>query len=277
MILLNTRPSERAHVLSNALQAQGVTVLDLPLLELNALQISEREQGYQHAFIQFAHAYHALVVISPTAAKLGLGSCPQGFRPHCPVIAVGQATANVLNHAGWQVVCPLESSNEAMMQMAALSTLSVGDKVLVWRGRGGRRLLVTHLQHQGVTVDAIAWYQRQRPTELDTLFTNVESELNRLIHSSCISPSVCKATQAPKPTVNKPIVLISSGEAFKNWQEVITKSKSYRLHDFSYLTFGKRLTDTLTNLTLTCQRIDNLDPDNVWQGMQALQKAGDSG
>ena len=45
-----------------------------------------------------------------------------------------------------------------------------------------------------------------------------------------------------------------------------------QLDDFNYLTFGKRLTDTLEELQLNCIRIDNLDVEEVWRGIELTVK-----
>lgn len=266
MIFINTRPTSRAQPLSLAMQNRGMTVLEMPLLELAPVDISGRELQYQKDFYQQPERYQALVVVSPTAARMGLAACPQGFMPKCAVIAVGHATAEVLRAAGWQVQCPDEYSNEGMIKMPSLNTLSTGHHILVWRGRGGRRVLVNFLQENGVTVDAIAWYQRRCPIDALDKFTKLQQQLVTL---SAQSEPIAPIT---------PITLISSGEAFTNWRMLfaewqadrITSTDAAQLSDFDYLTFGKRLTDTLQDLQLNCMRIEHLDDDEVWQGIQRL-------
>ena len=41
MLFINTRPADRAQQLTSALQAEGLTVLELPLLALDAMPWSE--------------------------------------------------------------------------------------------------------------------------------------------------------------------------------------------------------------------------------------------
>lgn len=263
MIFINTRPANRAESLTKAMQARGLKVIELPLLELEALAISEGEQHYQQVFTS-THHYQAMVVVSPSAARLGLASCPKGFVPNCAVIAVGQATATVLQKAGWDVHCPEESSNEGMMRMPELAKLSQGHHVLIWRGRGGRRLLVSHLQDNGVRVDAIAWYQRQCPQNLKSKFKAI---VPKIVHFS--------SDKNRHTNQSKSIVLISSGEAFTNWRWLIDELQSdvsqYSLTDFRYLTFGQRLSDTLMALDLEYVRIDSLFDEEVWRGVVALK------
>ena len=81
------------------------------------------------------------------------------------IIAVGNATAATLlkdtrvksnNH---RVLQPIIASNEGMLAMPEIEQLKAGDKLLVWRGLGGRRLLVDTLKARGVRTDSIAWYE----------------------------------------------------------------------------------------------------------------------
>lgn len=263
MIFINTRPTHRAQPLTVAMQQKGMTVFDLPLLELVAIDVSEREKHYQQKFCQQSDHYQALVVVSPTAARMGLSACPKGFVPKCAVIAVGHATAEVLRAEGWPVQCPDEYSNEGMIKMPALNKLGAGNQVLVWRGRGGRRVLVNFLQDNGVRVDAIAWYQRRCPEQAHSQFIELRQQLTAL---------------APD---TRPIVLISSGEAFTNWRLLFAELESdsiatkawAQLTDFDYLTFGKRLTETLRELSLNCRRIEHLDTEEVGLGIQLLSKS----
>lgn len=255
MIFINTRPTSRSLLLTQAMQDKGMTVLEMPLLELAPIDISEREQQYQQQFCQQHDHYQALVVVSPTAARMGLAACPKGFIPNCAVIAVGHATADILRAQGWQVQCPEEYSNEGMIKMAALNSLGAGDHILVWRGRGGRRVLVNFLQDNEVEVHAIAWYQRQCPIDAPTKFEQLQQQLTTLVSDQ------------------RPIALVSSGEAFTNWRLLFAESEGEKgnglqLADFNYLTFGKRLTETLEELRLNCIRIDNLDVEEVWRGIE---------
>ncbi|WP_296404404.1 uroporphyrinogen-III synthase [Psychrobacter sp.] len=267
MIFINTRPTNRSKPLSQAMQKRGLTVLEMSLLELVPVDISEREQQYQQDFYQQPDHYQALVVVSPTAARMGLAACPTDFVPNCAVIAVGHATAQILQAQGWQVQCPDEYSNEGMIKMPSLNSLSAGDHLLMWRGRGGRRVLVNSLQDNGVEVNAIAWYQRHCSIDAPTKFKQLQQYL-------------CKIKSNKRP-----IVLISSGEAFINWRllfagleadleaDLKPPTIAYQLADFDYLTFGKRLTDTLSDLQLNCIRIEHLDADEVWRGVKVLQRA----
>ena len=68
MLLINTRPSERAAGLTQQLQAAQISVLELPLLELHAQPYSDE---LLRLYRQLDQA-KIIVVVSPTAAQIGM-------------------------------------------------------------------------------------------------------------------------------------------------------------------------------------------------------------
>ena len=190
-VVINTRPVERAAPLTNHLQAAGFSVVDIPMLSLEARPTTEQDMALMRQW--FAGDYQALVIVSPTAATSGLAVWQaleherqaqlaevnnsaqkdvsfKGLTAPSHLIAVGEATAAVLNDAkldatNYQVLQPLIANNEGMLAMPEIDSLQAGDKLLVWRGLGGRRLLVNTLQARGVHIDSIAWYERKMPND----------------------------------------------------------------------------------------------------------------
>ncbi len=73
MLFINTRPADRAQQLTSALQAEGLTVLELPLLALEAMPWSE---SLATLFAQI-NEVQVIVVVSPASGGIwhaGLGS-----------------------------------------------------------------------------------------------------------------------------------------------------------------------------------------------------------
>ncbi len=258
---INTRPRERAGALTAFFLQHSIAVYELPLLALEPLVLTDTETSYQQCLIGKeieGKSYHAVGVISATAAEMGLLSCGKNFIPNCPVIAVGAKTAQVLTQVGWQVVCPTESSNEGMMQLPELATLKAGNRVLIWRGQGGRQLLSDDLIKRGVQVDSIAWYERQCPHDLPETLATLFNQLN------------------PQ---RQTFLLISSGEAYGHWQTVMNQRSeeneasephphAWQLTDFVYLTLGERLSNRLRQVGLDVVQIDNLNPQTVLKGIK---------
>lgn len=263
MTVINTRPSERAAPLTKLLQASGFMAVDMPMLALNPLIVREESLDFMRRWQ--AGDYQALVVVSPTAAASGLKVWHQlldeanlSKKPIIPdpIVAVGTATAAVLEAAGCPVRQPKIANNEGMLAMPEIARLQAGDRLLIWRGLGGRRLLVDTLQARGVVIDSIAWYERVMP---EGVLTDYQRWSASFFQSD-------KATTDPKP-----VVIISSGTAFEHWTHVVQVSSDTEdgshtprtLADFRYIVLGERLADMVAAHKLDHTRVEDLDPKTI--------------
>ena len=290
-VVINTRPVERAAPLTEHLQAAGMSVIDMPMLTLEARPTTEQDMGLMRQW--FAGDYQALVIVSPTAAASGLAvwqaleherhaqksseNASQqketgftGLEAPSHLIAVGEATAAVLNDAklaasSYQVLQPLIANNEGMLAMPEIDSLQAGDKLLVWRGLGGRRLLVDTLQARGVHIDSIAWYERKMPADAMTQYEQWQTQF-------LAQQSKQQATAQPKP-----IVIVSSGTAFEHWETIVkavaakasesNKDKiagsPLKLNDFAYVVLGERLANMVARQQLSYWRVEDLAPATI--------------
>lgn len=272
-IIINTRPVERAAPLTQHLQALGYSVAAIPMLALEPQPVSATDIKLMHQWL--AGGYQALVVVSPTAAASGLAVWQKLERQTqidsnskllttvikmpSALIAVGEATAAVLQEANYQVLQPTIANNEGMLAMAEIKSLQAGDKLLVWRGLGGRRLLVDTLQARGVHIDSIAWYERTLPEQA---YANYKRWLKQFSQLS---------TTINRP---KPVVIISSGTAFEHWIKVVSQAQSsfselhnnitlLSLADFAYVVLGVRLAEMVAEQQLDYWRVEDLDPKTI--------------
>ena len=292
-VVINTRPIERAAPLTQHLQAAGMTVVDMPMLTLESRATTAQDMGLMRQW--FAGDYQALVIVSPTAAASGLAvwqalederqvqkSCEnasaqketelKALKAPSHLIAVGKATAAVLNDAkldasSYQVLQPLIANNEGMLAMPEIESLQAGDKLLVWRGLGGRRLLVDTLQARGVHIDSIAWYERIMPADAMAQYEEWHAQF-------LTQQSLQHTTSVAQP---KPIVIVSSGTAFEHWETVVkavaTKdlesnkgkmaSSPLKLNDFSYVVLGERLANMVARQQLSYWRVEDLAPTTI--------------
>ena len=142
--------------------------------------------------------------------------------------------------------------------MPEIDSLQAGDKLLVWRGLGGRRLLVNTLQARGVHIDSIAWYERKMPNDAMAQYKEWYAQyLNQ------------------KSEQPRPIVIVSSGTAFEHWQAIVTEvaaqkanaEKSNRaplqLNDFAYVVLGERLANMVASQDLSYWRVEDLAPETI--------------
>ncbi len=215
-ILINTRPTHRGDAIR---QMTGVMVVDLPLLEIRSLPIADDAQAMMAQFCQ--GAYDALVITSVESARRALDYLRSHqvnvpTLPNTPIIAVGTATAQVMQAYGFDVILPQTTNNEGMLTLPQIKSLTAHDRVLIWRGVGGRRLLHDTLTAKGVHIDAIEWYERTTPSDLYDNF-------------SAILPTL-------PTTPNHAHVIISSEMAYQAWASLPHAETRYH-----YLALGERL------------------------------------
>ncbi|MFZ2843853.1 uroporphyrinogen-III synthase [Psychrobacter sp.] len=299
-VVINTRPVERAAPLTRHLQAAGMSVIDMPMLTLQPRQTTDDDMKLMRHWL--AGEYQALVIVSPTAAASGLsiwqlleresqaeraidhqigyieGEGIQGsfeaLAAPSHLIAVGEATAAVLNEiksssTNYEVLQPTIANNEGMLAMPEIESLQAGDKLLVWRGLGGRRLLVDTLQARGVHIDSIAWYERKMP--IDAMAQYQEWLVPLLAQQSL------QQTISVQPL--KPIVIVSSGTAFEHWESIVravadqglesisnqdmTVIAPLELSDFAYVVLGERLANMVAEQQLSYWRVEDLAPETI--------------
>lgn len=296
-VVINTRPIERAAPLTQCLQAAGLSVIEMPMLTLQARATTDKDRQMMRQWL--AGDYQALVIVSPTAAASGLAmwqaleverqkpnkttelveSALMALETPSHLIAVGDATAAVLNNAqlpvaSYQVRQPSIANNEGMLAMPEIESLQAGDKLLIWRGLGGRRLLVDTLQARGVHIDSIAWYERIMPED-------AQSQYGQWLQDFYAQ----NALQA-NATVDrvKPIVVISSGTAFEHWASIVeaavvkvldeknleaianqskTDNAALKLSDFAYVVLGERLANMVAQQQLSYWRVEDLAPETI--------------
>ena len=297
-LVINTRPVERAAPLTRHLQAAGMSVVDMPMLTLQPRLTTDSDMILMRQWL--AGEYQALVIVSPTAAASGLAIWQllerEREREHqangatdkeveaiegssnilvapSHLIAVGEATAAVLNeaklsNASYQVLQPAIANNEGMLAMPEIDSLQAEDKLLVWRGLGGRRLLVDTLQARGVHIDSIAWYERKMPIDAMMQYQQWLQDFNNRNATVGIT-----ASQQVKP-----IVIVSSGTAFEHWESIVQAAKTFdvaaehqvmsvnaplKLSDFSYVVLGERLANMVAEQNLSYWRVEDLAPETI--------------
>ena len=288
-VVINTRPVERSAPLTQHLQAAGLSVVEMPMLALQSRPTTDDDIMLMQQWL--AGAYKALVIVSPTAAAAGLAvwqmleqanqvqhdendQIEASLKVPSHIIVVGEATASVLNNTPavelkYQVRQPEIANNEGMLAMPEIESLQAGDKLLVWRGLGGRRLLVDALQARGVHVDSIAWYERKMPVEASVQY-------EQWLQGFLTEHSVQDISRSEQP---KPIVVVSSGAAFEHWETIVnavaekglestanrttTVLRPLELADFAYVVLGERLANMVADQQLYYWRVEDLAPETI--------------
>lgn len=159
--ILNPRPASQAGGLSTLLRAEGAEVVELPLLAIEPLNVS----GAARQRLLDLDRYDFCFFVSRNAARLGLAAVADFWPqwPHrLPALAVGEATAALLDDAGLQVLVPNEESSEGVLALPELVE-PAGLNILIFRGEGGRELFADELRARGARVDVVELYRRVLP------------------------------------------------------------------------------------------------------------------
>lgn len=256
MIFVNTRPHHQATALSAYLKqpkvrqmlGEPLCVVDMPLLKIMPISLSESSLHKLGCLSD----YRVLVVVSVNAwqyAKdlVDVATLTTLSRQSLTVIAVGAATAHALMACGVHCQMPKTANNEGMLAMSAINNLTATDKVMIWRGVGGRTLLNDVLQARGMTVDGIAFYERTKPDALN------------------LQP-LC-ADDAAQTDI---VVLITSQQAFEHW----CQSAQDLAGAVTYIALGARLTSLVQHKSKEGVRvlmINDLAPDSILQAILTIQ------
>lgn len=256
MLFLNTRPPDRAALLSNILKAAKIEVLELPLLELVEEPYSVMLEGLYQQLPQA----HAIVVVSPTAAHVGMRYLAQAgmtlkVLTQIQWIAVGKATQRTLAEYGISSIVPDVETSEGMLELPILTALKPKSTLAFWRGEGGRVFMMDHFRQLGIQVLNFVLYKRQCPNSTLSLF---QQYVDRLNQAECFA------------------VLISSEASWLNWLSLVNAypkivEKAY------YLTLGPRLTRLVSTyqreqgLTLGWVEIENLQKETILHYLDRIQ------
>lgn len=166
--VLLTRAEADNRRLAARLDARGIDTVSVPLLHIEALD----ESGAQRSMMLELDRYHAVMVVSPVAARVGLERLDK-YWPQMPVgiqwLAVGSSTAAILEAEGLAVHTPQSGQHsEALLELPIWNELlrTPALRVLIWRGNGGRELLADQVRQAGGQVDYLELYRRTAPQGL---------------------------------------------------------------------------------------------------------------
>lgn len=166
--LIVTRPADQADQLIAGLQAMGHDVLHMPLMDIRPIADDDSRQALvaRRCFLDLDY-YHMVITISANASRLGL-EWLDNYWPQAPVgiqwFGVGPASIAPLREAALDAQCPAHQfDSEGLLALPELHAVQ-HQKVLIWRGLGGRETLAEVLRQRGAQVDYAELYERQALT-----------------------------------------------------------------------------------------------------------------
>ncbi len=165
--MIVTRPEGQADELLAGVQALGFTTLHQPLMHIRPFADDDSpESAIARARILATDEYYGVIAISQNAAECGL-RWMDTYWPQMPVgihwFGVGPTTALPLQAFGLAVKTPATRfDSEGLLELPELQADRVADqKILIWRGVGGRETLATVLRERGARIDYAELYTRE--------------------------------------------------------------------------------------------------------------------
>ena len=160
--ILVTRPQPQAEQLAIALMAEHADVTVLPMVEIHPI-IAPSEQT---PLIQDLDHFQHILLTSIPAVRYGLNLIDNWW-PQRPINihwhAIGEATANLLADNSIQTELPSHGvDSEALLTSPLLQNIN-NQRILIIKGKGGRRKLQDTLSDRGADVSTLSVYRRSCP------------------------------------------------------------------------------------------------------------------
>jgi uroporphyrinogen-III synthase len=226
-----TRPQAQVPAWRACLTSAGADTVVASLMAIVPISDKADSQAVRQR-VMALDTYQHVIFVSQNAAHYGLqwiDDCWSKLPSEINVYAVGSATAQQLHNHDVHVIEAGHTMNtEALLALPQLQNVG-GDKVLIFRGQGGRPVLAEQLQERGAEVDYGELYQRQFPPQA--------------------------SQQVAKLHWGQPgdVVALHSGEALDNWCQIMTSLASTSAWQaMPTLVPGKRVADKARNLGFEC-------------------------
>lgn len=160
-----TRPRELAAGLADAIRAAGGEPLLVPAIEIRDVE----DRSPFNAIASRLGEFHWAIFVSPTAvrralallrAERGPAAWPAGLR----VAAIGRGSQRALQDEGFAAVVASTgmADSEGLLAMPQFARFD-GERIVIFRGRGGREWLGDSLTARGARVEYAECYVRARP------------------------------------------------------------------------------------------------------------------
>lgn len=171
-----TRPTAQAEPWAERLRAMGAKTSLISLLEIVPVSDESHIRAIKNRILDF-DLYRKAIFVSQNAVEHGLDWL-ENYWPQLPYgidfFAVGDTTAKQLQARGLKVTDLAQSqtgamTSETLLQSPALQSVA-GERILIFRGLGGRPHIGEVLCERGAQVDYCELYERLLPAESSAAF-----------------------------------------------------------------------------------------------------------
>ncbi len=220
--VLVTRPRHQAAEWQKTLHEQGANTQVAPMLAIQPVSAAAHLQAIKNVILDL-DLYQTAIFVSQNAVSYGCDWIDR-YWPQLPVgvqwLAVGKKTAESLRREGFDVrSAEGEMNSEALLKLPDLQNVQ-GQRVLIFRGRGGRPHIADVLTERGAKVDHCELYDRLVPEE---------------------APGQLAAMQWPDQETL--VLSVHSGESLNNLWECIPQSESALYLQLPVLLPGERVAE----------------------------------
>lgn len=175
MQFLITRPQAQAKGLVDLLEAQQHTVQVMPVIKINqiddtapTIKLIRDLKNFDIAIFISANAVHqSAILIKKYAPSILLNECLK-------IGVIGPSTAQAIKEEGWNtdIMAAGQYDSEGLLQVQALQSVA-GQKIIIFRGEGGREVLYDNLIQRGANVSQAVTYKRSLPLISDTALKKI--------------------------------------------------------------------------------------------------------
>lgn len=164
MRVVLTRPSARGETLARAIEQRGGEALPFPVVEIAPPRDAAAARSKVGRLAEFEIAIFTSVnAVDPV---IEIASERGQSIDHLDILAVGDATRRALRGRGWKATAPPRPphTSEALLGLPRLAPPRVaGQRVILFKGEGGRGLLEAELERRGARVETADVYRRTCP------------------------------------------------------------------------------------------------------------------
>lgn len=210
-----TRPQKQAELFCARLQELGAGCITVPVLALQPATGTEQVQAIKNIVLDF-DLYQKAIFVSQNAVEFALQwledywpQLPQGIE----YFAVGETTAKNLQNYGLSVSALTASStgamnSESLLQAPELQAVE-GEKIVIFRGCGGRGQMAEVLRARRAKVTYCELYERTIPVQ-------AEQQMRALLSDLYASAARREEHQ---------VIALHSGESLQNFMTILAQMR----------------------------------------------------
>jgi uroporphyrinogen-III synthase len=220
-----TRPQGQGESLCQGIQAAGGLAINFPVLAI----LDPLDNGPLLSIIERLDQYDLAIFISPNAVNKAMnlimarGGLPQSLKLATVGRGSGRELKRIIGRDPDIMPGDKQYNSEGLLAEPGMQDVA-GQRIVIFRGDGGRELLAEELRHRGATVEYAEAYRRSQPN----------ADIQPLLQAWA------------RDEID--IIVITSGEGLRNLFDMVGKLGQQWLRKTPLLVINKRLGDIARQL-----------------------------